>query len=187
MKSSTSAKEVAQYLVWLAAHECEDDPDFLTPLKLQKLLYFVQGWAVAEWGNPLFSERIEAWREGPVVPEVYQQFKGCERSPIQPPSVEVPSSLDEQERALIHSVWDAYKGHSAFALRDLTHQEQPWLSRYKPQDPAGRCTAVISADDLKRAFRGRLEGALQRLHANRARLKDLAAKNTQALTGRDVI
>lgn len=189
MKTHTSAKDVAEYLVWLAAHECEADPDYLTPLKLQKLLYFVQGWAFAEWDSPMFRERIEAWQHGPVVPEVFCEYRGQERRPIMPRDDGLPPlahTLHPSEQALIRAVWDAYKRHSAFALRDLTHAEVPWLSAYAP-DASGRCSNVIDPDAIRRSFKARAEAASHRLGANRDRLRMLAARNTRTLVGRDVL
>ncbi|MDR1166980.1 MAG: DUF4065 domain-containing protein [Deltaproteobacteria bacterium] len=47
------------------------DPSELTPLKLQKELYFAQGWHLAYHDVPLFEDPIEAWKYGPVVSSVY--------------------------------------------------------------------------------------------------------------------
>ena len=49
--------------------------DLMTNLRLQKLLYFAQGWHLARFGRPLFDASIEAWPYGPVVPEVYRAYK----------------------------------------------------------------------------------------------------------------
>lgn len=187
MQTRTRAHEAADYLLWLAANENPEDPDFLTPLKLQKLLYFVQGWAIAEWGRPFFRDRMEAWRHGPVVPEVYARYKGRESKPIE----EVPStakdSLSDAERALVHAVWDAYKSYSGWAVSDLTHGEAPYLESYRPADAQGRCTREITPASMERAFAGRRAAAVARLSAMRAGLSDRAAANTRRLTGRDVL
>lgn len=63
-----SAYEVAQHLIRLA--EFEEEPDYLTHLRLQKLLYYVQAWSMAMRSRPMFPERIEAWGHGPVVPNL---------------------------------------------------------------------------------------------------------------------
>jgi uncharacterized phage-associated protein len=186
MLTHTSAKDVAKYLVWLAARECEADPDYLTPLKLQKLLYFVQGWTLAEWGRPMFHEPIEAWRDGPVVPEVIAQYRRAQLKPIVPDDAAEPAALDVQEKALIRSVWDAYKRYSAYGLRDLTHAEPPYLANYKP-DREGRCSRIIDTDEIQRSFAGRTAAALQRLGSKRERLLELAKRNARAIAGRDVI
>ena len=53
----------------------EDVGDGISNLKLQKLLYYCQGTYLAIKGTPLFEHPIEAWEHGPVVPEVYHQYK----------------------------------------------------------------------------------------------------------------
>ena len=69
--SLPSAVDVARYLVLLASTESDgpaQEADCLTNLRLQKLLYYVQGWSLGERGRPMFREEIQAWRYGPVVP-----------------------------------------------------------------------------------------------------------------------
>src|SRR5689334_12279943 len=70
-----SAMDVAKFLIYLSA--CEDEPDYVSHLRLQKLLYYVQGWSLALRGKPMFVERIEAWAHGPVVKNVYAILADC--------------------------------------------------------------------------------------------------------------
>jgi len=57
--------DVARYFLTLMS---EENGDLISNLKLQKLVYYAQGSSLALWGNPLFSEKIEAWLHGPVIP-----------------------------------------------------------------------------------------------------------------------
>ena len=123
-KTHTSAVDIAAHLIRLAA--IEEEPDLLSPMRLQKLLYYVQGWALAELDQPAFADSIEAWRHGPVVPEVYSRFKEFGKSVIPIDAVEDPN-LSEFERELVDQVWDAYKRCSATALSEMTHRELPWI------------------------------------------------------------
>ncbi len=45
------------------------------PMKLQKLLYFFQGWYHNRYGGWLLTEDFEAWPYGPVIPSVYDEYK----------------------------------------------------------------------------------------------------------------
>lgn len=54
----------------------------LSNLALQKILFFCNGWAVARLGGPLIKQEFEAWQYGPVLPHVYREFKGFDRSGI---------------------------------------------------------------------------------------------------------
>lgn len=74
----SNACEVANFFV--SRFQQAGDP--LTNMKLQKLLYYAQGWHLALKGDALFDERIEAWPHGPVVPPVYGTFKHYRWNPI---------------------------------------------------------------------------------------------------------
>src|SRR5690349_21009730 len=52
-----------------------DEGKFVTQMKLQKLVYFAQGYHLAKYNTPLIKENFQAWKFGPVVPEIYQDFK----------------------------------------------------------------------------------------------------------------
>lgn len=54
----------------------------ITPLGLQKLLYFCQGCSLAIGSDPLFPEDCEAWPHGPVYKEIYHLFKSFKYNPI---------------------------------------------------------------------------------------------------------
>ena len=77
-----SCYDVAQYFL---AKSDEDAGDLMSNLKLQKLVYYAQGFALALFDKPLFSERIEAWIHGPVYPAVCTtNTKGMELRPFLP-------------------------------------------------------------------------------------------------------
>ena len=74
---SHNANKIADYILF----KTQNTGDFLTNLKLQKLLYYAQAWYLANYQKPLFDEPIEAWVHGPVVVQVYNEFRdyGCDR------------------------------------------------------------------------------------------------------------
>lgn len=118
----TTALQVARHLVQIA---CADE-DPLTHLRLQKLLYYVQGWSLAIRNRPMFADRIEAWVHGPVVPAVWQKFTKHGRQVILPDQERAAVGLTPGEQDFVARVWDAYKDFSAFRLRAMTHNEPPW-------------------------------------------------------------
>ncbi len=136
----TTSIEVAKYFLRLAQAEA-DEPEPITHLRLQKLLYYAQGWSLAFRGDPLFRGRLEAWQHGPVAPDAYQHFRGFGNQPIPwAPFVADRTTMSEEDRALIESVWQSYKVYSAPKLRQMTHQEKPWLQARgdrEPGDPGG--------------------------------------------------
>ena len=70
--------------------------DLMSNMKLQKMLYYQQGFHLAYFGTPLFDEDIEAWMYGPVVPSVYSHYKNCGRQGIMP-ETEEELPLDKKE------------------------------------------------------------------------------------------
>lgn len=151
------AIDVANDLIRLAA--AEDEPQFLTHLQLQKLLYYVQGWSLAMRNTPMFSERIEAWAHGPVVRDVYPAFAAHGYLPItsnfattQDESGSSPHELEPEECELTRAVWESYKGFSASHLWSMTHSERPWIDARGDAAPADRCENEITIEALKEFF-----------------------------------
>src|SRR2546428_134892 len=102
----TQAIQISRYLIKLAAQEEEPGSGYLTPLHVQKLLYYVQGWSLALRGTPAFSDDIEAWRYGPVVESVYQAYKKFDDKPIPPGEIPEPDELPEEAKAITASIWE---------------------------------------------------------------------------------
>jgi len=148
--ADSSARQVADYIIsFLAEH---GDP--VSNLKLQKLLYYAQGWYLAVYDVPLFDERIEAWVHGPAVPPVYGDFKAWAWQPIPKPEGEL--HLPDRPEFLVNEVIEVYGGMGAYDLERLTHQEDPWLKARAgiPMDEPSH--SIISHESMKEFFRSRL-------------------------------
>jgi uncharacterized phage-associated protein len=108
-----------------------DAGDLMSNLKLQKLLYYAQGYAVAMNGEkyPLFPDRIYAWKHGPVVKTVYNHYAkhGADALPS-----EVTPSISNEILAFLNEIYRVFGRYSAWALRDMTHREPPWLKNFQP-------------------------------------------------------
>ncbi|MDE7413632.1 MAG: DUF4065 domain-containing protein [Muribaculaceae bacterium] len=120
------AKEIAD---WILSRINIESGDTISPLKLQKLLYYCQAWHYTIFNEPLFDEDIEAWAHGPVVPSQYSRFADTPRyTNINITQVEItPPTLPNDSRELLEEVMDIYGEHSASYLEQLTHKERPWL------------------------------------------------------------
>ncbi len=119
----TSAKTVAEYILYLSGKNAESD---VTPLKLQKLLYFAEGLNLAIKGTSLFFEDLEAWHYGPVVPCVYQEYKYAGRRAIEAPADFDEKCLNDEEKTVIEMTLDLYGQYSPQKLVEITHQEPPY-------------------------------------------------------------
>ena len=98
----------------------------LTNLKLQKLCYYAQGFSLGKLGRPLFLDDIQRWNHGPVIPNLYQQYKTFGNKPIPAPDNLNLGLFSAEVRGVLNSVIQRYGGLSAQALRNQTHKESPW-------------------------------------------------------------
>lgn len=114
----------------------------LTPLQLVKLTYIANGWSLALREAPLFRERIEAWRYGPVIPELYRAVKRFGRDPIPFDALDDRDPpVDVDTLAFIEDVVAKYGDLSGIALSHLTHQSgTPWSQVYDPERPNAEIT-----------------------------------------------
>ncbi len=176
MRTTTTALDVTAYLLWLSEHADPDDPVFLTNLHIQKLLFYAQGWALAEWHAPLFADDVQAWVHGPVVYSVWKRLERHGKKPVD--AAELPqSSLSDTEKALIRSVWEAYKGYSGPALRDLSHEEAPWQAARQGMFRFDPSTRPMPVEDLERHFAEKLAASKRRLQLRREELSKRSATN----------
>jgi uncharacterized phage-associated protein len=114
----------------------------MTTMKLQKLMYFCQAWALVWDEKPLFPNRIEAWANGPVVPDLYEFHRG--RFNIRKWPQGNSSRLKKEERETIDAVLDFYGDKSSQWLSDLTHKERPWIEARKGIAPGERGESPIT-------------------------------------------
>jgi len=123
-----TARQVAAYFLSLVDDEVGDS---LSNLKLQKLVYYAQGFHLALTGEPLFEDPLEAWEHGPVVPSLYRGFKQHGAEPIPAPENGFDfAAYPKDVRELLDEVFSVYGQFSASKLRNLTHEESPWKEAY---------------------------------------------------------
>lgn len=141
-----SSKIVAGYII----HQSSSDDGEITHLTLQKLLYYCQGFHLAIHDTPLFKEAIEHWDHGPVVPVVYHEYKTCGKNPLSLSSENLDfSSIPKDSQEVIDEVFEVYGQFSASKLRDMTHNESPWVNTSDREE--------ISHQSLKEYFKTRIQ------------------------------
>ena len=122
-----SALDIARYIIWY----CEEKQYIVSNLKLQRILYFIQAKFLVEKNTPCFSEKIEAWTFGPVIPEVYQQYKIFGNAHIPCVDVQDDFKISEQDKALIDNMIDKCSKFTASQLVEITHRQTPWKKAYR--------------------------------------------------------
>jgi putative zinc finger/helix-turn-helix YgiT family protein len=103
--------------------KCED----ITPLALQKALYYVQGFYFAFMEEFLFPDDCEAWVHGPVYKDIYDRYSSYRFDPIDSSEKCDESVLTIYEKAIIDSVIKNFCCYSGKTLEGFTHSETPWL------------------------------------------------------------
>ena len=127
--------DVTKYLLF----RCSFYGDVITNLKMQKLLYYVYVWCLLKNMPFCFTEKFQAWPNGPVLPSVYRELKKYGASPIDPDfsNVETKNDLRSLEKKLgnakelVDKVFEKYGVLSAFQLVSLTHNELSWKNARK--------------------------------------------------------
>jgi uncharacterized phage-associated protein len=132
-----SSKAVANRFIEMAKEKgCTD----LSPMKLQKLVYFAHAWFMAFTNKALIKEEVQAWKFGPVVSDIYFEFKDHGNSNINSYATELRFSesglelitptiddSDEDVNAVINEIWKVYGGFTPIQLSNLTHaKDSPW-------------------------------------------------------------
>lgn len=134
-----SALTIANYVI-LYSHSKNIE---MNNLKLQKILYFLQGLYLVNYSDKLFNDNIEKWQYGPVVPEVYHAYKDYRSNNIKLVEPEISSKklnqgiqfkvknfeqemIARHDREFIKIIVDTLGNYSAFHLVDVTHGHSAW-------------------------------------------------------------
>ena len=151
----------------------DDNP--LTNMKLQKLLYFAHGWNLAFYDEPLVDKTVQAWRYGPVIPDVYMKFRSYGTNIITRPykglryseqeeeyKVYEPSIKDrERTLQLLKRTWSAYGIYSGDELSQMTHvKDSPWKIMWTKY--SGVLDIEIPDDLIKDYFKGLMKKGLMK-------------------------
>lgn len=138
-----TSKDVAEYFL---SRIREEVGDTITHLKLQKLVYYAQGFNLAITGQPLFDDEIVAWEHGPVAPDLYNNYREYGSNPIPPLEAgSVDDKFTAEQLEILDEVHELYGQFSAWKLRNLTHEDKTWIDAH----PNG----IITHDAMKDYFK----------------------------------
>lgn len=128
----------------------------VTPLMLQKLLYFIQGIYSALYGSPIFAEDCRAWVHGPVYPEVYDLFRDFKYNPIEDPRFALlegsADALTEEEKKVIDLVVNTFGMYGGKVLERITHNEDPWKHARKGYDDSVPSSEPLSKESISKYY-----------------------------------
>lgn len=146
-----SHNDVASYFIWLA----NESGSFISNLKLQKLVYYAQAWHLALRDAPLFSADFEAWVHGPVIPDLYQQYKHFRWTPINEDAS--PDAVSDDVQEFLGEVAEVYFGCDAYTLEAMTHAEDPWIRARGNLEPDQSSSNIIKKEWMQEFYRSRAE------------------------------
>lgn len=132
-----SPKAVANAILAIAEQAGSRD---ITPMKLQKLIYYAHAWSLALLNTPLINQEIQAWTYGPVIEDIYHAFKNFGNTQITGRATELGfangqlsfiapeiEASDTQAISLINEIWRIYGSLSPIQLSNMTHTpDSPW-------------------------------------------------------------
>lgn len=144
----------------------------VSPLKLQKLLYYAQAWSMVFGGrdNHLFADVPEAWVNGPVYPDIYDMWRNygmCDHLSYDNfgttkakamsafKSLSESMELSENEKNLLEQIVVLYGTKTQNELIYLTHTEKPWCEKRVGLEPFERSTRKISLDTMHQYYKER--------------------------------
>lgn len=121
------ALDMANFLIDLSGYT-------KTPMQVQKMTYIAHGYSLALRNKPLFRDQVEAWDHGPVIPSIYDAFKGWGFNPIPEVSDPLSAQLTADERTLLEMILAEYGKYCGYYLSQLTHDDgkrtTPWAECY---------------------------------------------------------
>ena len=122
--------DIADYLL----KKAKDEGQGIDPMKLLKLTYISHGYNLGFFDKPLFSNQVQAWKYGSVIPDLYQVIKRFGNGYVDKDTVDLykEKNIEGDQKKLLDFVWEAYKPLSGLQLSELTHQKDtPWEKTYK--------------------------------------------------------
>lgn len=128
----------------------------VTPLMLQKLLYFIQGVYSVLYGKPIYAEDCRAWIHGPVYPEVYDLFRDFKYNPIDDARFALlernEDALTDDERKAVDLVINTFGMYGGKVLEKITHNEDPWIEARKGYGDSIPSSELLPKDRIKKYY-----------------------------------
>ena len=147
-KPPLTASDVAD---WFINRVDRGAGETITPLAVQKLVFFAQAWYMANRGTPLFDDDFQAWAHGPVVRSLFDRFKHLSWESI--PVVETVKKITGEPLKLLEAVFAEYGGYGAKKLEEMTHiRGGPWAKARGDAAPEARCENIIPKQAIMKFY-----------------------------------
>lgn len=135
----------------------------LTHMALHKILFYANGWFLAEHNMPLVKQPFEAWEHGPVLRSLYKAFKGAGKNPVadrasyfNPITNEtsvLTADITPADSAFLCNILRAYGHVDALELSHMTHRKgSPWDQIWNSTTGRVSLGMTISDDLIRQDF-----------------------------------
>lgn len=135
--NTVTAVDIASYI--------EQNKNTYGHMQLQKLVYYCQAWSLAWTGKTLFAEEIEAWKDGPVVRDVYDAVHTGE---VKTRETKIPHEVI----AIVEAVWNYYGQNTGKFLSKKSHEETPWIEARGDLPAGAGSTNPLSQTTMRRYY-----------------------------------
>ena len=151
-----SSRQIANYFI----RKSHDTGIALTPMKLIKLCYIAHGWHLGIFEKELLDEVIYAWKFGPVIRTIYQDFKQYGNSQISKLYSEDGNKYpfpDEKIVQFLDTIWNAYGKYDGVQLSSFTHQKDtPWDIVWNREGGCENKDAIIGNELIKKHYKEKI-------------------------------
>lgn len=144
-----SIEDIADFFLKIVDRESEST---ITPLKLQKILYYSQGYYLAIHDEELFPEEFQAWAHGPVNEKIYNKYREYSYQNIPEPQYEL-KEFSKEITDYLNDIWATFGIYDGKYLEMQTHKETPWILARKGYEPGEKCNEIITKSSMKEYFK----------------------------------
>lgn len=141
------ALDVAEYVLQLT--------DCITTMKLQKLVFYSHAYSLVHYGSPLVQGHFEAWKNGPVLPELFQEHRG--KFLIAPGEIKKNAGpLCDRSMTIIKLVVKRLGQKTGRELSEMTHSEDPWKDARGTLDSSSASSTQIGNTAIREFYSTRV-------------------------------
>lgn len=121
-KTKYTCFDIANYFLSLISTELGD---YISNLKLQKLVYLSQGFYLSMYGTILYSNNIEMSVVGPILPELYHKYEVYENNPL--PANKEYSTISHISSDIVYflnKIYEQFGQYSGWKLRKMIQAQK---------------------------------------------------------------
>lgn len=142
-----NALDVADYIIKNYGHAKAE-----TTFWIQKILYYAQAESLKNFDIPLFYQPVEAWKNGPVVRDLWVQHRGS-RYLSSYSGFGDENNLSHKQKLSIDWALEKYGSATGEVLSQLTHAQDPWKNARGSTPDGEYCDTTISNEAIKEFYK----------------------------------